>query len=431
MWKIIVRGDSMKKNLLLIIIFLLLILLISCDNDIQYESNEPSIHLEEDESTVTLYDVIIEDHNYVLEQYEPKNGSYLGAYVLADQTLDFKISAYENLMEKKHALYTRHMKLGETLSENWLLECIANQKTPHIILYPPNDTMPYQKHLLELNIKQFSNYFIPMFVEFYPNPAEFKGNCNDYVAFYQEAYRLFKRYAPNVALVWSISDEHLAESNLYFPGKYYVDWIGLNMYIQSDELKNIYKIQQTITKFHTQYQYLKPLMISQLAVSHYTDKEHRYYIQEAVDVFHMIYKNIREKYNRIKCINYVNFNNIETAPPGEGENNYKITEQEGILNAYKEGIQTNYFLEDIEYTGDKEVWDTEKFALQCNIYETAGKYYIEQVIDEYVPLDETMKQKTIDGKVYYSIDDFQLIPDIRFMVDEKRRKILIEKGLKD
>ena len=81
-------------------------------------------------------------------------------------------------LRKSHGIYLRNLKLGKPFPIEWVLECTAKMKTPFIIVQPPSIDYPYQDFLLEETARAFGEYYIPIFVEFYPDPQQYGNSKN-------------------------------------------------------------------------------------------------------------------------------------------------------------------------------------------------------------------------------------------------------------
>ncbi len=342
-------------------------------------------------------------------KYEPVKGAYLGAYVLANPEIEFDISKFEDAVGKNVAIGIRHYQLGDPFPDKWLLECLAKKKAPHIVVTPKTMASPYDKEALEATALKFKNtYGIPAFIEFYPGPKEF-GNPGEYISYFRLAKEIFAQYAPNVAFVWSMDMEDIYDSMIYYPGDDYVDWIGISMYfpIYKNHIKYNADIGEKLDYFYNIYQDKKPMMISKLAVSHYSKEDHTFYINEARDIINHIYANIPARYPRIKAINYIDLDNIKIAPNDTGYDNFMVSTEPKITNMYKEAIKNPHYIDNVEDTKAREVTYWSK--MKTPIYERDNNLYVlEETITYDWGIDITGKMKEskviIGGSEYYKLD---------------------------
>lgn len=319
------------------------------------EANANAISLQE-----TNMDLYLVNKNYELSLYEPDKGCYIGAYLLGNKNLNYDIKQFEKLTNKTHGIYVYNLTLGNPIPTNWILECIANMKMPLIVIHPKED-MILNETLLYDTAKGLKELSIPMFIDFYPNPEKYNIFASEYKEFYSKANKIFKKYSSKLAFVWSVSLDNVYASKLYYPNNDNVDWVGLSIY---NDAKSDLK-WSNLDFFYMEYQKSKPIMITQFAVSHYSDTNHSYYINEAVDKINEFYTTIKDKYPRIKAINYMDLN--------AGEN-YKITDNKNILKTYKEIVTSDYFRYDVDNSINK--YSTEYFKSAFPIYEDGNNLYI-------------------------------------------------------
>jgi len=425
------------RKIKLHMLLLLFLIVVGCSaspdtdkNDVIDSGKEVSLSLEVPFSK-TNYKLFMARHRE-LKLYEPRNGCYTGAYILSNPDVNFDIASFENITQTNHGIYLRNMKLGSVFPIEWVLECTSQMKTPFVILQPPSKDFPYQEYLLEDTAKGFGEYFIPIFVQFYPNPQQYK-NPEEYKEFFKKARNIFEQYAPNVAFVWSVNAKNNKDSLLYYPGDEVVDWVGIDAYdlIYDGDIKNKKNIFEDIDFIYFLFQGKKPIMISQLGISHYTKKDHGYYIDEAAGKIKTFYKSIKNNYPMVKAINYMDFNNIETAPDGVGYDNFKITDQNILIEAYKEALKDAYFTDtvDIQSFGmDEKAW----FVSYYPLYKRNEDFYICYEVIKYELDDENIiineKNKIVIGEtIYYSLKDIVADNGFKITTDLENKIIKLSK----
>jgi len=357
-----------------------------------------------------------------LSPYEPLHGAYLGAYVLANPEIEFDITRFEDMVGRQMAIAVRHYQLGDPFPDKWLLECLARRKAPHIVI-TPDSLMLYDLEILETTAVRFKNtYGIPVFIEFYPNPKEF-GDPTEYIAYFQKAKKIFAHHAPNTVFVWSIDMEDVYDSMIYYPGDDYVDWIGLRMYfpIYKNDEKYQVKVDEYLDYFYNIYQDKKPMMISKLAISHYSKKGHTFYINEAVDMISHLYSRLPTHYPRIKGINYIDIDNIKIAPSNTGNDNFSVSTEPKITKAYQDAISNSYFLEDVEQSKQEDGYEWMK--MRTPIYEWDNHLYVSEEMIVYdwgiTNIDHLSKAKVnIGGSEYYNLDSLVKKMNYRYILNK-------------
>ena len=302
-------------------------------------------------------DVYFEKDDIKFSMYEPQNGCYLGAYVLQDKFIDASMDKFDSLSEKKQGIYTFNLRMGEPFPLSFVLECYSKGRIPHIIIYPLNNYSVFNEDNIEEFAKEFGNLNIPMFVQFYPNPLQYGVSSNDYISYYKKTRKVFKKYAPNTAFIWSIDFKNINEAMEYYPGDDFVDWAGINIYkpvYENNELfsRDIYK---SLDYFYYSFQSRKPIIVSQFGVSHYSTVDHKYRVQEAADYIESFYSRIHSDYPRVKAVIYMDYNNINISPNNTIRDNYTISEEEKITKSYRNSISDDYFLPKIESGSENNV----------------------------------------------------------------------------
>lgn len=415
----------MKSYIKLGVIFLLIIQgLCGCTNNSEKENIDVNLqHKITKTSYVGYFQKEIE-----LALYEPVRGAYLGAYVLANPEIEFDISQFEEAVGRNVAIGLRHYQIGDPFPDKWLLECLAKKKAPHMVITPSAMGSPYDKEILEETAQKFQNtYGIPVFIEFYPDPKIFRDSVK-YISYFQLAKQVFSEYAPNAAFVWRVDLEDVYDSMIYYPGDDYVDWVALSMYFPIYKNKERYEIDinKKLDYFYNMYKDKKPIMISKLAVSHYSKEDHTFYIDEARDIISQIYTQLPAHYPRIKAVNYIDINNIKVAPEGVGSDNFRVSTEPKITQIYKEAIQSPYYLENVEEAKEEKAHQWVK--MQTPIYQYKDGLYIGEetiVYDWNVELtDEIRDQKVIlAGSEYYALDQVLKAMDYKYHLNKSILRI--------
>jgi hypothetical protein len=127
------------------------------------------------------YSLYYELNEVPLGLYEPEQGCYAGAYVLSNRQIAYDMKKFDERAEKKHAVSLYNLKAGAAFPDAWLLSCIADMKTPLIVIKPPNAYLPYDYEVIEALASSFSafTYNTPVFVEFYPNTGQFTQDARE------------------------------------------------------------------------------------------------------------------------------------------------------------------------------------------------------------------------------------------------------------
>lgn len=415
----------MKK----IILFYFLIILVGCVQNSQFNLDEKKEDFIDAETVNSILKVNKIDKTYLLHyfedkyeysKYEPEEKCYLGAYILSNKKVDYDIKSFENIVEKPHSLYMYNLKSGETILENWILDCISNMKTPYIVLKIEEDTSE-----LEVLIENISMYNIPVFIQI--STLDVSVDPQKYINFYRNASNLIRTKMPNAAIVWSVESTNVYESLRYYPGDLYVDWIGLEVMKILDDKGNYRDddIEQYIEQFYYTYQKKKPLLISKFAISHFTTYDHVYRINEASEEIINMYDCIANKYPRIKGIIYLDFNGLEVKTKNKSKDNFSVTDNEKMLSTYKSAIGNKRFAFELQ---NKNNARGELITSQYKIYEIEKELYISK---KSINTDFGVKQiphygdeRFLEGDTYFKIKDIEKLLNGRFYIEEKTQKII-------
>ncbi|MDL2248913.1 hypothetical protein LJB89_04390 [Tyzzerella sp. OttesenSCG-928-J15] len=306
---------------------------------------------------------IFREEEVFSQLYEPDEGCYAGAYILSDKAVG-GIAEFERITGKEHAFYTYYLKMGQPFPTEWVLDCIAKMKTPNIVLVPENADNPFDTKLIEETAKKFGEFYVPMFVHFYPVKSGLYTSGEDYISFFKTARVYFSRYASNAAFVWDISAEDLDMINDFYPGDESVDWAGINLFSSGERGNDDLALEDLTAKldyFYYTFQQKKPVFISELAISHFSSKEHAYTVNEASGVMEGFFTQIAENYPRVKAVNYMSYNSIEPVNMKQDIYNYSVADNSKMTAVYKKSVEGEFFLSEIKaYSGGEMI--TQKVA---------------------------------------------------------------------
>lgn len=265
--------------------------------------------------------------------FEPEQRKILlGAFIKQDKNIE-SMEYFEKLTEKKHEIYGFTTTLTEEFPMMDILECYVNKKIPLLVIQPADRNFPFEQEHLEKAAEKANQYRIPMLIDFYPNGEDYSSG-EDYKKYYQKAREIFKEKAPNTVFIWTMSIENIENWYAYYPQN--ADWIGLSIYENGGNQGK--DIAEMLERWYAIFQKQKPLILSHVGISHYSEKNSKYTEKEASDEIKRLYESIKA-YPEIKAIVYDSVNlTRQYGMQSEGEN-YSIVENEKVLNAYREQIQ--------------------------------------------------------------------------------------------
>ncbi|MCL2564820.1 MAG: hypothetical protein FWE24_03290 [Defluviitaleaceae bacterium] len=359
--------------------------------------------------------------------FEPETGVYIGAYILSDRIVMGDIEAFEELVGVEHSFYTYFYKMGQPFPTEWVLDLIVNMKTPNIVVTPQNIERPFDYHLLRESAQLFGEINVPMFIHLFPVSHELSFDPEEYISFFRMARRYFNSYAPNVVLVWNIYADSLHLIERHYPGDDYTDWVGINLFVDSQS--SISDVRAKLDFFHFHFQERKPMFISQLGISHFSSRNHAYHITEATLMMEEIFRAVRTDYPRIKAINYMSFNGIDPVNMRQGIYNFSITDNDRMTRAYRDSIRDldNYFLPRIDFSAGKDLFSQRISHTSRAMYHD-GEFYVRTTADIgiYSNIGQTDSAINIGSNEYYPLSlaagrDFTIHADFNLRAVEIRR----------
>ncbi len=381
--------------------------------------------MQEKEEPKEPYQMFVHKADYPLSLYEPSEGCYLGADITTNKRIDFDIHQFETLTKKKQCIFSYDMDLNDSYPLTWILSCISQIKTASITITPPSGILSADSEKLTKLAQNFGEFYVPIFVNFYPIQENY--DPKKYIAIYKQARTIFKEHASNVSFVWSVDSEFIFDSAKYYPGNDYVDWVGINLQKPITTKENEQNIFNTLDYFYYEYQKTKPIMITGLAISHFSSKDHIYRTTEASREIESTYHSIIENYPRVKAIIYSDVNEEESDSTKKTKNNYSITDDETVLNGYSKAINKEQFLTQIELSSA----DDKSLALLKSPF-TALKigddFYISEKAIQYdtakglTPLASEQK-RYIDGQPYYTTEQLTNKNFGRFEINSEKQRL--------
>jgi len=347
---------------------------------------------------------------YVLEEvksgkYEPETGIYTGAYVQKDDNIQGDLLAYESLIGQEQTFKVFTYKADEGINRQDILRCIAQKKTPYIkILLGSNyDLTPLYQFIFDMR----ENYHTPIFIELYPL-TEKAYSISIYKETYQRAYEILHKYLADIVVVWSTDETRVMDMALYYPGNSYVDWVGINVYIpryKSGE-RYMYEGTNNLDYWYKTFQTTKPMLVSALAISHFSRVDHTYTIEETKDQLSLFYQTVLDVYPRLKGMIYMDVDMADLSK--RGQEDYRLTGQPILLETMRRlSLPLN-----INSTLQAQSQDSTcymKYSIMATLFE--DELYIPQ---EYmatcfknVPLRKVNRVEDLVGEIYYSYEDIQ------------------------
>ncbi|OOB77480.1 MAG: hypothetical protein ATN33_03770 [Epulopiscium sp. Nele67-Bin001] len=343
-------------------------------------------------------------NEFELGPYEPTEGIYLGAYMGNRDLVD----PFELVMDTQMAFKVLQYSRRNSITSSDILACIANKQIPYIkFLLDPDDPAANLYYLIG-DIS--SMYQTPIFIELYPITSDIT-DPRDYKEKYIEAYQLIKKYVPEAVIVWSMDSTEIQNLTMFYPGDFYVDWVGLNIYMTkyvNQELAE-YNISKEIDLWYKTYQANKPLIISGLAISNFSSIDHTYTIADAKNKLTYFYNELPTQYPRIKAMLYVDVDMRQYS----GYDDFRISLDSDIVQHVRSLWASDIFLHEVSANANVVNGQYIKYTLPSYLYDETyyvSDYYLEAIIDS-VTLKEVNTFKDLEGNVYYPMDELCEIID--------------------
>ncbi|WP_373230779.1 glycosyl hydrolase [Cohnella sp.] len=299
--------------------------------------------------------VLVVKDDYQPAKFEPVSGAYLGAYVIQDEFIKADMNTFNEVTGKQHASYFRYVGYGKPFPQTWVDSVIAAGAVPHIAFEPNNGLDEVEDNAYLREFAQAANASgVPIFLRYASEMngtwAAYSGDPKQYIEKWRLVHQVMEEEAPNVAMVWTVFTFPEQSITSYYPGDEYVDWVGVNVYnvvYHNNDLRNRGDKEDPLKLLDYVYNTFsarKPIQISEFGATHYTVTDNSYHIDFAAQKITRMYKWLPTLYPRVKSIFYFDVNNLVNAPVGRKINDYSITNDPIVLNAYKNIVAKDYYL---------------------------------------------------------------------------------------
>lgn len=314
----------------------------------------------------TEVELYIEDQIPIMEQsgklakFEPETGMYIGAFIEKDSGVESKkgekFAAFNELSGKQHAIYFNYHRYGANFPHIWASQVKEAGGAIHLAVQPEGGLSEVKDDaVLRKFARDAQAAGVPIFLRFASemNGSWVKWNGNP--ALYIEKFRLvakvMKEEAPNVAMVWSPAANPKRNIHDYYPGDDVVDWVGLSIYSvkffngdvksPADQVNPL----DSLDYVYNAYADSKPIMVSEYGATHFSKAGNTSTVNFAITKMNMMYHGAKLKYPRLKNINWFSLNTLTDSHSAERSlNNFSLTENSSVLNAYKAMIKDPYYL---------------------------------------------------------------------------------------
>lgn len=350
--------------------------------------------------------------DYSLSKAEPVSGIYLGAYVLQDNRIGYSMSEFNRLTGRKHASFFKYVGYGEPFPSEWVQQVKAENAFPHIA-WEPN------KGLIEVKDDTYLREFasaageadVPIFLRFASEMngtwTKYSGDPEQYIQTWRMVHQVFEEEAPKTAMVWTVLNVPEQPIQSYYPGDEYVDWVGVNIYnvkyhngnlVQKAEFEDPL---QLINYVYNLYSRTKPIQLSEYGATHYTTTDGVKDNTFAAEKIERLYKSLPKLYPRVKAVYYFDVNNLTEYNELRRINDYSITEEQQLLDVYKQAVAGPYYLSDIpqqlQVSSMEDAKGKHQFTYRGHVFDKGGKLYADQSF--FTDMLKVEIMRTYDGKI--------------------------------
>lgn len=301
--------------------------------------------------------------NYTGAKFEPKVGAYLGAFIDLDMTNKLTFRDQTNRVRRlpegfemragEHATYFFYLGYAHRIPVDWIRALGARGKIIQIALEPNEGLDQVQEDAIMYRLAdQFAQTGTKIFLRFASEMngpwVKYHGDAKKYREKWRLLHKVMAERAPNVAMVWVPYARPTNPIPDYYPGDDAVDWVGVNMYsvtyFNQDKKTPAYSIHPTelLDYVYKRYAAKKPIMIAEFGATHYSSLEGISQTNFARRSIQGLYDALPRLYPRVKAVYYFNTNNLELSH--RLNNNYAITQNEEVLETYRDVTREPYFL---------------------------------------------------------------------------------------
>lgn len=312
-----------------------------------------------------------ERSNYTGAKLEPKHGCYVGAFIDREDQIDTGFigngqshkdpDGFNSATGKHHASFFTYLGYGRPFPTCWISILRQRGAAAHIAWEPRSTRSVRDDAYLRSFADECAASHTPIFLRFAGEMngdwTPYHGDPEAYKEMFRTVARVMHKRAPNVAMVWCPAEIPENRITDYYPGKEFVDWVGVNFYsvIYNDgdpnrnaEWRNpadaIRYVYSTYSKDH-------PIMVGEWAATHRSVVDEVERPEFAVNKIAQFYGAIPRLYPRLKAVHWLSVNTIEHAIPGRQLNDFSLLSDPRALAKYREMVAPDYFLAQVPLRG--------------------------------------------------------------------------------
>lgn len=344
----------------------------------------------------TIFEYYIEvdvEESLELAKYEPEAGIYAGIYSENDKKIGQKFNKTKTVYGD-HAQYILYQNWNQLISNQYYIDVPLATRMKrenaayHVAMNAMSGLDSVTENFWIVNwAKEANELDMPIFLRFLGEMngdwVPWNGDPEKYIEKFRLVHDVMEKYAPNVAMVWTPNDSPVESGGIriedYYPGDDYVDWVGVNFYIDyydsGDPENGSNHLQNPLAHLdyiYDMYSDKKPIMISETGVTHYSITTKEDLTDWAIENLKKLYTQLPIKYPKVKAINYFSLNQAnKNYLVGNRWNNYAISENKEFMDAYIKLVNSEYYLGNMSESVDKtfvEFTDLRSFREQEEIF---------------------------------------------------------------
>jgi hypothetical protein len=300
---------------------------------------------------------------------EPPYGALLGAFIDRDDQLQNSYQdenwqthrdegEFERVTGKKHGSLFCYLEYGKPFPYRWAERLRDAGVAPHIAWEPRSLARVQEDAYLTRFADQVARLDAPIFLRF---AGEMNGEWTPYhgdPALYRQrfrlVYRVIHRRAPKAALIWCVNSVPETGIEAYYPGDDAVDWVGVNLYnvlyfdnVRSRPADHVHPAD-LLQGIYRRYAARKPIALCEYAASHLAAVDPRPRPEFAATRMAQLYASLPRLFPRVKLVDWYDCDNLRHARPDRQLNDYSLTDEPRILEAYRRSVHQDYFLSSLE-----------------------------------------------------------------------------------
>ena len=323
-----------------------------------------------------------------LAKYEPVSGTYLGFYAGGQLDKDYGEDDFftnlGNTYNRQHAMYLTyaHWTNGGIRFPTLHAERLKGSNKALQIALEPLDGLDMIKDgpAIREFARQANEAGIPIFIRF---AGEMNGDWvpwydttgKKYIEKFRLVHDIFEQEAPNVAFVWAPNFYPYWNTEMYYPGDQYVDWVGVSLYMHpysnNKEIlaNNPFQYLDTFTTLYPN----KPLMYVEGGVSNYSFINNKDYSDWAKIQLNYMLKYAPKMYPQLKAITYFNQDMTElTQAHLSKDNNYDLAANTEVFNTFKQIVKDPFLIDQVKFEMNNSVMT--EYKQISNLREGSGTH---------------------------------------------------------